>query len=176
MKNRNVFATLAICVLSALSVLDVLNLYKVEAQPIRDCRKLVTGTYLSTLSADFGPFLGITTFTQDGNFISNASIQSGDPSIPPFSNTQGSWKCTSDREITATGLAFNYPTATLPGSIIRTDLHATFDPEAGIVQATATLRLFALNANPLKDDSPVAQKIPFTAQRIMPSAPTSPGL
>ncbi len=168
MKIRNTFAQITVCVLSALTIADAVNLHKVEAQSLTDCRKLVTGTYLATNTANFGSFRTIITFNQDGNFVSNASVQSGTPIFQPFGNIQGSWKCTSDREITATGLDFNYPTATLPGAITRTDFRATFDPKAGIVQATATLKLFDLNANPLSDDVPVEGTFTFTGQRIIP--------
>ncbi|MEH1783620.1 MAG: hypothetical protein V7L26_31960 [Nostoc sp.] len=176
MKTRNAFATLTIYVLSALTILDFVSLHKVqaesivEAESIRDCRKLVTGTYLTTLSTstNFGRVRGIITFNRDGNFVTTASIQSGVPNIPPFSNVQGSWKCTSSKEVTATGLDFNYSTATVPGSITRSDFRATFAPKDGIVQATATLRSFDLNANPLKDYAPVQQTFTFTGQRIKP--------
>ncbi|MHC5830707.1 MAG: hypothetical protein ACYT04_85870, partial [Nostoc sp.] len=71
MESRNAFATLTICVLSALTIPAIVNLHKVEAQPITDCRKLVTGTYLTTNSGNFGLFRGIITFTADGNvFVS----------------------------------------------------------------------------------------------------------
>ncbi|MEH2253700.1 hypothetical protein [Nostoc sp.] len=165
----NRFATLTICVLSALTIPNFVNLHKAEAESITDCRKLVTGTYLTTNSGNFGSFRGITTFTQDGNFVSTASVQSHVPPFQPFGNIQGSWKCTSDREITATGLDFNYPTATLPGKITRTDYRATFNPKTGIVQGTVTLRLFSLNANPLKDYVPLEGTFTFTGQRINPS-------
>lgn len=173
MKTHNAFATLTICVLLALTITDFVSLRKVKAESIVksestiDCRKLVTGTYLTTISASFGSFRGITTFTRDGNFVSTASIQNGVSNIPPFSDVQGSWKCTSNREIIATGLDFNYSTATVPSSITRNDFRATFDP-TGIVKATATLRLFDLNANPLKDDAPVQQTFTFMGQRIEP--------
>lgn len=168
MKTRNTFTTLTICILSALTIADFADPPQAEAQPIKDCRQLVTGTYLTTLFANFGSFRGITTFTGDGNFIATASIQSGDPNIPPFSNTQGSWKCTSDRKITATGLSFNYQTATSPASIIKTDLYATFNPKDGTVMQTVTLKLFNLNANPLNEDAPVVQTFTATGQRVLP--------
>jgi len=95
-----------------------------------------------------------------------APIQSGVSSVQPFGNIQGSWKCTSDKEITATTLNFNYPTTTLPGTIGRGDFRATFDPKNGTVQATATLRFFDLNANPLSDDAPVSGTFIFTGQRV----------
>lgn len=168
MKIRNAFATVTICVLSTLTLFNFVNPHKVEAESGTDCRQLVTGTYLTTLLANFGSYRGLTTFNSDGNFLATASIQSGVPNIPPFSTTQGSWKCTSDREITATGLDFNYPTATSPGTIGRTDFSATFDPKNGIVQARATLRTFSLNADPLKDYAPVVQTFTFTGQRVKP--------
>lgn len=166
MKIRNTFVTLTICVLLTLAITFFVNLHKASSQPITDCRKLVTGTYFTTNSGNFGSFRGIITFTQDGNFFATASNQSGDPSVPPYSNPQGSWKCISSREITATTLDFIYPTATFAGAISRTDTIATFDLKNGIVQATATVRSFDLNANPLSDDAPVFGKFTFTAQRI----------
>lgn len=168
MKIRNAFATVTICVLSTLTIGDFVNLHKAEAESITDCRKLVTGTYLATNTANFGSFRTIITFNQDGNFVSSASVQSGNTTFQPFGNIQGSWKCTSNREITATGLDFNYPTATLPGAITRTDFHITFDPLAGIVQATATLKMFDLNANPLSDHVPREGTFTFTGLRVKP--------
>lgn len=134
MNSRNTIATVTICVLSALTIGDFVNLHKVEAkpiQPIKDCRQLVTGTYLTTtIFANFGSFRGVTTFNQDGNFVATGPIQSGLTNIPSpsSSNTLGRWKCISDREITSTGFAFNYPTATLPALIIRGDFRAAFNP------------------------------------------------
>ena len=165
MKIRNAFTRLTICV-QLVMILNMMNMHKVSAQPKTDCRKLVTGTYLITSSGDFGSFPSIITFTQDGNFIDTDSIQSGTPSIQPYGNVQGSWKCISDKEITAIALNFSYPTATLPGAIARGDFQATFDPKNGIVQATATLRYYDLNANPLNDDAPVAENFTFTGQRV----------
>lgn len=167
MKIRNAFVTLVICVLLGFTTTFLVNQHLVSAQPVTDCRKIVTGTYLTPLSGDFGVFYGILTFTQDGNFIASASTQSGTPR-QPFGNIQGSWKCTSNTEAIATGLDFNYPTSTLPGSITRSDFRATFDAKAGISQATATLRTFSLDADPLSNDVPVAQTLTFTGQRITP--------
>ena len=169
MKTRKSFAQLAICTLLVLSIAVFVNLHKASAESIADCRKIVTGTYLYTTS-DLGSFRGIITYNQDGNFISSTSNQSTGyaPSYQPYSNIQGSWKCTDSREATSTILTFNYPTATLPGSITRTDARSTFDPEAGTVQGTATARTFSLNANPLKDDAPVLGTFTFTGQRIIP--------
>ncbi|MEH2278323.1 MAG: hypothetical protein V7K40_26935 [Nostoc sp.] len=168
MKTRNTFATLTICVLSALTIPNVVNLHKVEAQSITDCRKLVTGTYLTTNSGNFGSFRGIITFTKDGNFFANDSIQSGVPSVQPFGNIQGSWKCIGEREISATTLNFNYQTAKLPPSIGRGDFRAKFELKTGTVQGTATLRIFNINANPLVDYAPVAGTFTFTGQRVKP--------
>lgn len=168
MKTRNAFATAMICVLSALTIADFVSPQKVEAKPIRDCHRVVTGTYLTTIFASLGTFRGILTFNADGNFVATASSQSGIPNIPPFSNSQGRWRCISDREITATGLRFNYPTATLPGSITRTDFRATFNPENGTMRETVTQRTYALDANPLEDDAPVSPTFTVTGQRIKP--------
>ncbi|MEH1830868.1 MAG: hypothetical protein V7L29_01985 [Nostoc sp.] len=167
---RNPFnaATLTICVLSALTIPNFVQIHKAEAESITDCRKLVTGTYLTTNSGDFGSFPSIITFTEDGNIFVTASNQSGVPSIQPYGNVQGSWKCTSDKEITATTFDFTYPTATLSGKIARSDFRATFAPKTGIVQATATVRFFNLNANLLKDNAPVAGRFTFTGQRVKP--------
>ncbi|WP_375501239.1 hypothetical protein, partial [uncultured Nostoc sp.] len=77
MKTRNAFTTLTICILSALTIPILVNLPKAKAESVKDCRQFVTGTYLTTLFANFGSFRGITTFTQDGNFVATASIQRG---------------------------------------------------------------------------------------------------
>ncbi|MEH2460943.1 hypothetical protein [Nostoc sp.] len=167
---RNPFnaATLTICVFSALTIPDFVQIHKAEAESITNCRKLVTGTYLTTNSGDFGSFRSIITFTEDGNFFATASNQNGVPSVQPYGNIQGSWKCTSDRQITATTLDFSYPTATSRGKIGISDIRATFDAKTEVVQATATVRFFNLNANPLKDNAPVAGRFTFTGQRVKP--------
>ncbi|MEH2320072.1 hypothetical protein [Nostoc sp.] len=168
MKIRNAFATVTICVLSTLTLFDFLNPHKVEAESGTNCRQLVTGTYLTTVLANFGSSRGLTTFNHDGNFVATASIQSGIADLVPFSTTQGSWKCISNTEITATGLDFNYPTAKSPGTISRTNFNATFDPKNGIVQAKVTIRTYPLNANPLNYDAPVVRTFTFTGQRVKP--------
>ncbi|WP_298914028.1 hypothetical protein [uncultured Nostoc sp.] len=176
MKTRNAFVKLTICLLLALTTTFLVNIHQVSAQPITDCSKLVTGTYITTTKSDeFGLFRGILTFTQDGNIVSVSSNQaapspldqSGVPSVQPFGTTQGSWKCTSDTKITATTFTFWYPTATLPGLIARNDVRMTFDPKNGIVQGTSTLRSFSLNANPLNDQAPVGGTFSFTGQRVI---------
>ena len=101
-------------------------------------------------------------------FFSVPKRQNGGPSYPPFGIIQGSWKCTSDTEVTGTALNFSYQTATLPDGIARNDFHATFDPEAETVQATVTIRNFALFANPLVDDAPVSGTFTLTGQRVTP--------
>lgn len=169
MKTRNAFATLVICIVLALTITAVVNVDKASAQSIAECRNSVTGTYLyTTNSGNLGSFRGILTLTQNGNAISTASIQStgAPPSSQSFSEQQGSWKCTSDREITSTVLNFNYPTATVPGSITRSDTRAKVDPKAGAIQGTTTGKTFALNANPLVDDAPVSGTFTFTGQRV----------
>lgn len=170
MKTCNAFAKLTICVLSSLIIAIFVNVHKVDAESITDCQNLVIGTYLTSSSGDFGSFSSITTFTQDGNFFANASNQSGDPSlsVQPYSEVQGSWKCTSNREITGTVLSFSYPTATLPGTINKSDIRATFDPKNGIEQGTITIKSFGLNANPFSDDAPVRGTFTLTGQRVKP--------
>ena len=168
MKTRNAFVTLTICVLLALTTTFFVNMHKVSSQPITDCRKLVTGTYLTTNSGNFGSFRGIITFTEDGNVFVSDSFQSGVPSVQPFGNIQGSWKCIGDREISATTLNFDYQTATLPPSIGRGDFRAKFEPKTGTVQGTATLRIFSLKANPLVDYAPAAGTFTLTGQRVKP--------
>ena len=170
MKTRNAFVTLANCVLLGLVTTFFVNQHKVSAQDITDCRKNVTGTYLTTTnSGDFGPFRGIVTYTRDGNIFFSSSIQNGGPSYPPFGIVQGSWKCTSDTEITGTLLNFSYKTETFPDGVDKSNVHATFDPEAGTVQATVTVRNFDVNANPLIDDAPESTRtFTFTGQRVTP--------
>lgn len=166
MKIRNVFARMTICMLSTLTLFNFVNQQKVKAESTTDCRQLLTGTYLSTLTADFGSFRGITTFNRDGNFIATVSIQNGVPNVPPFSNTQGSWKCTSNNEIIATGLDFNYQTSDSPATISRTDINGTFNPKDGTLKETIILRTFDLNANPFLDNAPVVATFTVTGQRI----------
>ena len=169
MKTLKSLAQLAICTLLALSIAVFTNLHKASAESLADCRKNVTGTYLYTTS-DLGLFRGIITYNQDGNFISSTSNQSTGIALSPqpYSDVQGSWKCISDTEIVGTVLNFNYPTATLPGSITRSDSRVTFDPKAGTVAGTVAGRTFSLNANPLKDDAPVLASFTFTGLRIIP--------
>ena len=169
MKTRNTFVTLAICVLLGLTTTFFVNQHEVSAQHIADCRKIVTGTYLTTTnSGDFGSFRGISTYTRDGNLFFSSSNQGGSSFAPPFGIVQGSWKCTSDTEITGTALNFSYKTATFPDGVGRSDFQATFDPEAETVQATITVRNFDLNANPLGDDAPISGTFTFTGQRVTP--------
>ncbi|MEH2361568.1 hypothetical protein [Nostoc sp.] len=176
MKTRKAFATLMICVLLVLGIVGFVNLHQASAHYIADCRRLVTGTYITKVSGDFGLFSLLMTITRDGDYFFTGSNQSGAPSpsdqngvsSQPYSNGQGSWKCTSDRDFTATVLNFSYPTATLPGAIVRSDVNATVDPKAGILQGKATLRSFSLNANPLQDNAPVAGTETFTGPRIIP--------
>lgn len=179
MNTRNTIATATICVLSV-TISDFVSPHQVNAESIepeyivepeyiKECRRLVTGTYLTTtIFANFGSFRGVTTFNRDRNFVATDPIQSGLTNIlsPSSSNTLGRWKCISDKEITATGLAFIYPTATLPASIIRGDFRATFNSADKTWEGTGTLRTFALNANPLKDDAPVVATFTVTGERI----------
>lgn len=172
MRIRNAFATVMACILLALTIATVVNVHKASAQAEAasraDCRRAVAGTYLYTADSDL--FRGILTLTQDGNVISTTSNQTtgAPPTSQPFSDIQGSWNCISARETTSSVLNFNYPTATLPGSITRSDTRARFDPKAGTIEGTTTGRTFALNANPLTDDAPVSATFTFKGQRVEP--------
>lgn len=176
MRIRNAFATLIICILLALTIAIGVNVSETSAQSSAqytraDCRRAFAGTYLYTANVgSLGSFRGIITLAQDGNIFTTASIQgTGAPPISqPFSDQQGRWKCTSDRESISTVLNFNYPTATSPGSITRADTRATFDPKAGTIQGTTTGRTFALTANPLTENAPVSGTFSFTGQRVEP--------
>ncbi|MDF5722626.1 MAG: hypothetical protein PUP91_19505 [Rhizonema sp. PD37] len=165
MKTRSILIALMLCVLS-LAIPNMANLHKVSAQPVTDCRKLVTGTYLTTLSGSIDSFREIITLSQDNNIVFSSSNQSNSPSVQPYGNTRGNWKCISNTEIIATSLNFRYPTETLPVGISRNDFRATLDPKTGTLQATGTLKLYELDANPLKDDAPVAETFTFTGLRI----------
>ncbi|MBD2776073.1 hypothetical protein [Iningainema tapete] len=169
MKKCNYLVKLAICLVLVLTTTFCVNPHKAEAQAIADCQKIVAGTYLTTTNSDvFGSFRGISTYTQQGNVFFSASNQGGSSANPPYGIIQGSWKCTSDREITGVGVNFNYPTEKFPNSIGRSDFRATFNPQAETVQATVTVRRFDLNANPLKDDGLVLGTFTFTGQRVKP--------
>ena len=179
-RRTRAVATFAICTLSAVSVPDVLNLNKVKAKPATDyrneapnyrdadCRSLVSGTYLTTLSQDgTTASRAIITLTQDGNIFVVDSNQGGVPgAFNPFGDSQGAWKCTGNREITATTLNFSYPGSEGPGSLARQNFRVTFDPSTGAVQGTLTRRFFNLNANPLEDDAPVGGTFNLTGQRV----------
>lgn len=180
MRTSKAFAAFTICVLSALTIPDAVNPGKVEAQTVTnypdeapnyrdaDCSSFVTGTYLGTISTDgnVAP-RSITTLTQHGNIFVVESSQSGIPGvINPFGDAQGAWKCTPNREITATTLNFSYPGAQGPGFLARTDYSATFDPQTQMVQGTVKVRFFDLNANQLTDDAPVVGTFDFVGQRV----------
>lgn len=171
--TRKAFAVFTICTLSALTIPDVLSSRKVEAQTQTntsntDCRNSVTGTYLITISQN-GSVASRSLITLDGsgNFFAVDANQSGVPgAFNAFSDSQGAWKCTGNRQITATTLNFSYPGDEGPASIGRSDYQVTFNPKSRRVQGTVTLRFFALNANPLKDNAPVAGTFTFTGQPV----------
>lgn len=173
MITRKAFAVFTICTLSALTIPDVLSSRQVEAQTQTktfntDCPKSVTGTYLITISQN-GSVASRSLITLDGvgNFFAVDSNQSGVPGVfNAFSDAQGAWKCTGNREITATTLNFSYQGDEGPASIGRSNYRVTFNPKSRAVQGTITLRFFAINANPLEDNAPVAGTFTFTGQRV----------
>ena len=111
----------------------------------------------------------IITFTSDGNIFVVESTQSGIPGvINPFGDAQGAWKCTGNRQITATTLNFSYPGPEGPGFLARTDYSAMFDPQTEMVEGTITVRFLNLNANPQQEEGSVAGTFDFVGQRIEP--------
>lgn len=173
MKINQSLVTSAICVLSAFTIPDALSPRSVEAQTVTDtsranCGKLVTGTYLITISQN-GNFASRSLITLDGarNFFVVDSNQGGVPGVfNAFSDSQGAWKCSGNQEITSRTLNFGYPGDEGPASLARIDYRVTFNPENRKVEGTITLRFFDLNANPLKDNAPVAGRFTFTGQRV----------
>jgi hypothetical protein len=133
------------------------------------CHRNFTGTYLTTITQlRFNDtFRGIITLTQDGNIFVTNSVQSGIANLfNPYSDSQGAWKCISNREITATTLNFSYPGSNRPGQIVRGEYRITFNPQTSQMQGTITTRFFDLTANPLDTDTPVVNRYTFTGQRV----------
>ena len=185
MITRKAIATLTMCTLSVLSIPNVLNLNKVEAQPVTDyrektpnyrdanCRSFVPGTYLSTAtqanSASGQPssYREIITFTADGNLIANDSTAGGVPGSSnsveqPFGPIQGTWKCTGNNEIVAKVLNFGFSSGSLPGYIALTEYHLTFNPTTGIVDGDLMYNLFDLDSNPLDQNTQALPGGPYT--------------
>lgn len=175
MKISKTLVALTLGVLSALSISDVLNIHKVQAESVEDtnseqavCRKFVSGTYLTTIKDVNGNFAsrGLITLTKDGNFIVDDSSQGGVAGVfNPFTTAQGTWTCTGKNEITARALDFSLSNQGGTG-IGRIDYRATFDPKTKTVQGTIVLRLFELQANPLLDDGQDGGTSSFTGQFV----------
>jgi hypothetical protein len=169
-----IFVTLAISTLSTFTIAHALNPQFAIAQPeevtpLSKCSKFVTGTYLTTIVDANGNFAsrGMITLTQDGNIFVIDSNQGGvKDSFNPFGDTQGAYKCTGNREISATGINFGFPGDDGVNDIARSDIGATFDQQTQTVQGTITVRSFALNANPLSEEGSVVGTFPFTGQRV----------
>ncbi len=176
MRTRKAFAVFTICALSALSIPDVLSLRPAAAQPINTtsdqagCRKLVTGTYLTTISTSNGAFASrsLITLTSDGNILVADSNQGGVAgAFGPFGEAQGAWKCTRNGEITATTLNFSYSgTEGSTGSLARQNYRVTLNQNTQTVQGTIKLRFLDLNANPQAADGSDGGTYTFTGQRV----------
>lgn len=175
MKIRKTLVGLTISVLSAISITQVLNIHKAEAEVVKDpkseqaiCSNLVTGTYLTTIKDANGNIVsrGLITLTNDGNFIVGDSNQGGVSGIfDPFTTSQGTWVCTGRKEITARFVNFNISNQGGTG-IARADYHASFDPTTKTVQGTIVLHLFDLLGNPLDGDGRDGGTSSFTGQFI----------
>ncbi|MDF5730337.1 MAG: hypothetical protein PUP92_20525 [Rhizonema sp. PD38] len=176
MRTRKAFAVFTICALSALSIPDVLSQSPAASQPINttseqaSCSKLVTGTYLTTISTSNGAFASrsLITLTPSGNILVADSNQNGVPgAFGPFGEAQGAWKCTRNGEITATTLNFSYPTTEgSSGSIGKSNYSIMFKRQTQVVQGTIKLRFFDLNANPQESDGSDGGTFTFTGQRV----------
>ena len=175
-RTRKAFAMFTICALSALSIPDVLSLRPAAAEPINTtsdqagCGKLVTGTYVTTISTSNGEFASrsIITLTPGGNILVADSNQGGVPGVfNPFTETQGAWKCTKNGEITAKVFNFSLtgPEGTAVG-LARQNYSVTFDRQTQTVQGTIKLRFLDLNANSLDADGSDGGTFTFTGQRI----------
>ncbi len=175
MKIRKTLVGLTISVLSAISITQVLNIHKAEAEvaiaPKSEqaiCSKFVTGTYLTTIKDANGGFAsrGLITLTNDGNFIVGDSNQGGISGVfNPFTTSQGTWACTGRREIAARYINFSLSNQGGTG-IARADYRASFDPTTKTVQGTITLQFFDLQGNPLDGDGVDGGTFPFTGQLI----------
>jgi hypothetical protein len=182
MKIRRTLVGLTIGVLSVMSISDIWNIHKVNAQPVNDtdlgqasCRDFVAGTYLTTISDSTGNFASrsLITLTTDGNILVADSNQGGVSGVyNPFSAAHGSWKCQKNGDIAATALNFNLsgplPLASNPLSIAGEIYHISFNQSTHTLQGTIQLRFFDLNATVQEatGSSGVAQTFTFTGQRI----------
>jgi hypothetical protein len=175
MKIRKTLVGLTIGVLSAISVTDILNIRKVEAESVFGqnrqqgvCRRVVTGTYLTTITDANGNFASraLITLTEEGNLIVTDSNQGGISSqFNPFTTSQGTWACNGRTEITATALNFSLSNQGGSG-IARNEYSATFNPRTQTVEGTIELSLFDLQGNPLKGNGQNGGSFSFTGQFV----------
>jgi hypothetical protein len=175
MKIIRFFVTLTICLLAALATATILKPHVVVAQSevqalfSQSCSSFVRGTYLTTILDAKGQFAsrGVITLTADGNIFVTDSNQGGVARVfNPFGDTQGVYTCTGNREIRATGVNFGFSGPDGVNDIARSDIKAMFNQSTQSVQGTITVRAFALNANPLKEEGLVVGTSTFTGQRV----------
>jgi hypothetical protein len=84
----------------------------------------------------------------------------------PFGDTQGSYTCTSHREIRSVGINFGFSGPDGANDIARSDIQATLNQQSTELQGTINVTSFALNANPLRGTGSAVGSFQFTGQRI----------
>jgi hypothetical protein len=175
MKIRRIFAILTIFLLSVLTITAILkpNLAvaqsEVQTLSLKRCSSAIAGTYLTTILDPNGQFAsrGVITLTADGNIFITDSNQGGIPGVfNPFGDTQGAYTCTNNRAISAIGINFGFSGPDGVNDIARSDILATFDQAAQVVQGTTTVSSFDLNANPLEGGGSVVGTFSITGQRV----------
>ncbi len=137
----------------------------------RRCRNFFAGSYLTTIVDAKGKFSsrGVISFSEDGNLFVTDSNQGGVQGVfNPFGDTQGSYTCTSNREIRAVGINFGFSGPNGVNDIARSDIQATLNQQSMELQGIITVSSFALDANPLKGAGSVVGSFQFTGQRITP--------
>ena len=184
MKIRKTLVGLTVSVLSAISIAQVLNIYKAEAEVVTApnseqavCRKFFAGTYLTTISDSTGQFASraIITLTIDGNIVvtdsNQGGVYQGENQFNPFTTSQGSWKCNNGKVI-ATTLDFNLsgplPLASNPLAIAGQRYRISFNQSTQTLQGTIELRFFDLNATVQEatGSAGVPLTFTFTGQRV----------
>ena len=153
---KKIFVTA--CALLALTIPTFMTSRQAIAEDSKEngCQSVV-GTYLATAaSVSYATSISseLITFNKDGNFTATDSNAGGDPDATSFENQpfgpiHGSWKCTGNREITAKGFNFNYPTRKgLAASISITTYKLNFNPKTQTVRGSTSFDVYNLNSTP----------------------------
>ncbi|SRR5579883_273664 len=175
MKVRQTLVGLSIGVVSAVSILGICNIHKVNAESAVEsrsdlavCRKLA-GTYLTTITDASGNFSsrGLITLTTDGTFVVSDSNQGGISGVfNPFTTAQGAWTCNGNKGFTARAIDFPLSNQGATG-IGRVDYTATYDAKTETVKGQIVLTLFNdLQANPLDGGGTNGGTSNFTGQLV----------